>query len=96
MSVFNKIKELTEDIENLGKDKAVVTITSDRAMLIENYNSIKLFTEDKLLLDFDGFDIYVCGEKLVIEFFSPSRIVVTGIIGSVTYMQDGECAPEEL
>ena len=96
MSVFNKIKELTEDIENLGKDKPVVTITDDCALLVENYRSIKLFTGDKLLLDVERFDIYVCGEELIMEFFSPSRLIVRGLIKSLTYMQDSVGISEEL
>lgn len=96
MSVLKKIKEVTEDMERLAKEKPQVTITSDSVMLVENYKSIKMFTEDKLLLDLEDFYMYVCGSKLVIKFFSPSRLIVCGAIRSISYVEDSMSISEEL
>lgn len=96
MSVLNKIKEITENAENLAKEKPVVTITSDSHMLIENYISLKLFTDDKLLVEMDDFDLYVCGARLVIDFFSPSRLMLRGEIRSMTYLSESMTLTEEL
>lgn len=96
MSVLNKIKEITENAENLAKEKSVVTITSDSHMLIENYISLKLFTDDKLLVEMDDFDLYVSGAGLVIDFFSPSRLMLRGEIRSIAYLSESVTLTEEL
>lgn len=96
MSVLSKIKDITESVEALAKEKAVVTITGDFHVIIENYKSLKLFGEDKMLVELDGFDLLVAGAKLVIEFFSPSRLILTGVIKNISYLSDGSGTWEEL
>ncbi len=96
MSVLKKIKEITEDMEALAKEKSVVTIISNSRMLVENYKSIKLFCDDKLVLDLDGTGILISGAGLVIDFFSPSRIIVCGTIKNISYMPDSVVETEEL
>ncbi|MBO5008712.1 MAG: YabP/YqfC family sporulation protein [Clostridia bacterium] len=96
MSVLDKIKDITDTVEALTKENTVVTITGDVHMIIENYISIKLFSEDKLLVELDGFDLLVSGKGLVIEFFSPSRLVLTGTIKNISYLSDGSEPWEEL
>ncbi len=96
MSVLKKIKELTEDMEALAREKSVVTVISNSRMLVENYKSIKLFCDDKLILDLSGPGIVISGSGLVIDFFSPSRIIVCGNIKNISYMPDSVVETEEL
>ncbi len=96
MSVLNKIREVTEDIERLSREKLTITVTSDCAMIVENYKSVKFFTDEKLLLEAKDLYIYICGSKLEMKFFSSSRIVVTGNIKSISYLEDGMSISEEL
>jgi len=96
MSVLNKIKEITENAENLAKEKPVVTITSDSYMQLENYNSLKLFNDDKVLIKMEDFDLYILGENLVIDFFSPSRLILSGKIKTISYLSDSKMLSEEL
>ncbi len=96
MSVLNKIKEVTQDIERLAKEKSKVTLIENSVMLVENYSQVKLFTENKLLLELDYNYLLVCGSSLVIEFFSPSRIVMEGEIKSISYLEDCMGISEEL
>ena len=96
MSVLNKIKEITEDIRNLGTEELQVTIVSDSVVIVENYKSIKFFTDEKLLLETKDFFIYICGVTLAVKFFSPSRIILEGNIKSISYLEDSMCISEEL
>lgn len=96
MSVLNKIKEITEDMQRLGKEDVFVTIASDSVMVVENYKTIKLFTDEKLLLETKDFFVFICGASLVVKFFSPSRIIVEGRIKSISYLEDGMSISEEL
>ena len=96
MSVLNKIKELTDDIRKLATEELQVTIVSDSVAIVENYKSVKLFTDEKLLLETKNFFIYVCGTALTAKYFSPSRIIVEGSIKSVSYLEDSIGISEEL
>ncbi len=96
MSVLQKIKDITENVEKLAKESPVVTITGDCHMLIENYNSLKLFSDDKLLIELSCFDLYIAGTGLAIDFFSPSRIMVCGKIKNISYLSDDASETEEL
>ena len=75
MSMINKIKEITNNIECMAKEKTTVNIISNSKILIENYRSIKIFDEKNLILETDETYICIKGEKLTVEYFSPSRII---------------------
>ena len=96
MSVLNKIKELTEDIRRLSAEELQVTIVSNSVVVVENYKSVKFFTEEKLLLETKNFFIYICGSILSVKYFSPSRIIVEGTIKSISYLEDSMSMPEVL
>ncbi len=85
MSMINKIKEITNNIESLAKEKPTVHIISNTKILIENYRSIKIFDINSLVLEAD--EIYICikGENIEVEYFSPSRIIAGGNIREVAY-----------
>lgn len=85
MSVLVKIRELTKAIEKMGKEKPKVTIISDAVLVVEVYKAIKHFSEDRLLLELGDMLLLVLGESLVIDFFSPARIIISGTIKSVSY-----------
>ncbi len=96
MSVLQKIKDITENVEKLAKENPVVTITADCHMLIENYSSLKLFSNDKMLIELSQFDLYISGSELAIDFFSPSRIMICGKIKNISYLSDSSTETEEL
>lgn len=96
MSVLNKIKTLTESAQSMAKEKPVVTITSDYCLVVENYKSIRLFGDDRVLVELDGFELDIVGIELIIEFFSPSRIMVRGKIRGLSYVPEIHVLSEEL
>lgn len=85
MSMINKIKEITNNMESLAKEKPTVHIVSNTKILIENYRSIKIFDINSLILETD--EIYICikGQNLTVEYFSPSRIIACGKIDEIAY-----------
>ena len=96
MSVLDKIKNAADRVNELAKEDARVTIEDDSKILVENYKSLKLFLDNEMLVELQKFDILLAGEKLVIEFFSPSRLIVSGKIKNITYMSFSEGVKEDL
>ena len=45
---------------------------------------------------FEDFDLYILGENLVIDFFSPSRLILSGKIKTISYLSDSKMLSEEL
>ena len=85
MSMINKIKEITNNMESMAKEKPTVNIVSNTGILIENYRSIKIFDDNNLVLETNEMYICVNGKNLTIEYFSPSRIIASGDISEVAY-----------
>lgn len=88
MSVLNKIKNVIETVEDFPKDKVLITLTDNTRADIENYNTLKIFEKDRAFIIFDTFEVYIYGDNLEVDFFSPSRLVICGTIKSVVYMYD--------
>lgn len=86
MSVINKIRELTSTIEEIAKEKPVVTLISDNRLLAENYSSLKLFESGQIILNMGKTDLVVSGKEMSIDFFSSARLIVSGTFNSVCYL----------
>lgn len=85
MSMISKIKEITVDMESLAKEKPTVTIVSNSRLLVENYNTIKIFDEKNLVLEADGAYICIRGDNIVVDYFSPARIIARGFFEEISY-----------
>ncbi len=96
MSVVDKFKSMTDSVTEFTKEDAKVTIELDAKMIIENYKSLKLFSDNEMLVELEKYNILVMGSSLIIEFFSPARLILKGKIKSVTYMSYGETPKEDL
>ncbi len=86
MSVLEKFKVATEAVEEFAKEKPTVNVVSNCTLTVENYKSVKLFCDDKLLLDLGDINLYIAGEKLFIRSFSPVRLVLEGSIKNISYV----------
>ena len=89
MSVINQIRELTSDMEELAKEKPVITLISDTRLLAENYNSIKLFESEQIILNLGRNDLIVNGSNLVIDYFSSAKLMVRGTFSSTSFLSGG-------
>ena len=94
MSVLNKIKAISENAEKLAKEKPVVKITADCCMLIENYQYLRLYGKERIIIELDGFELDILGTELSIDFFSSSRIMLSGKIRTISYVPE-LCLPSE-
>ena len=43
MSVLEKINEIHSTVENISKEKPIVTVVDNFSLSIENYNMVKFF-----------------------------------------------------
>ena len=49
MSVFDKLSKTLDEIKSFDEEKPIVTIESDSYVIIENYQTIRLFTDTQIL-----------------------------------------------
>lgn len=87
MSVFDKISKTVDEIKKFDEEKPLVTIESDNHVLIENYQTIRLFTDTQIEIYFEKFVLGIIGLGLVINEFTPTMIKISGKISSVTYTE---------
>ena len=85
MSVFDKLSKTVDEIKSFDEEKPIVTIESDSYVIIENYQTIRLFTDTQIEIYFDKFVLGIVGTGLVIKKFSPAMIKITGRVSSITY-----------
>ena len=85
MSVFDKLSKTVDEIKSFDEEKPIVTIESDSYVIIENYQTIRLFTDTQIEIYFDKFVLGIIGNGLVIKKFSPAMIKITGKVSSITY-----------
>ena len=85
MSVFDKLSKTLDEIKSFDEEKPIVTIESDSYVIIENYQTIRLFTDTQIEIYFDKFVLGIIGTGLVIKKFSPAMIKISGRVSSITY-----------
>lgn len=85
MSVFDKLSKTVDEIKSFDEEKPIVTIESDNHVIIENYQTIRLFTDTQIEIYFDKFVLGIIGSGLVINKFSPTMIKISGRVSSITY-----------
>ena len=89
MSLFEKLKVISEVTDELTKDKPTVTITENFSVVCENYESVRLFQEDCIIIEFKDYDVNISGSGLAISFFTPGRLSLSGEIKYMEYIEAG-------
>lgn len=87
MSVFDKIPQAVESIKNFDEEKPTMSVESNNHIVIENYRTIRLFTDTEIGIDFDEFVMTITGTDLVINKFTPSMIKISGRISAINYIE---------
>ena len=62
-----------------------VRLTGKNEVFIENYRYIIEYTEAVLKLQCRNTKLKICGNKLVIEYYSKDEMLVRGIINEIAY-----------
>lgn len=81
-------KNVTESLRlprDLMMGDVNVRITGKNVVFIENYRYIIEYTEAVLKLQCKNTKLKICGNKLVIEYYSKDEMLVRGIINEISY-----------
>lgn len=83
------IKKNVADSLGLPRDLVMgevnVRIAGKSRIFIENYRYIIEYTESVLKLQCRNTKLKICGNKLVIEYYSKEEMLVKGIINEISY-----------
>ncbi len=79
---INKSLHLTDDI--LG-NTPIITFLGNKGVCIENYKKIKIFTDDKVVVDTFIGDVEIVGIKLYMECYYEDEVVIRGTIKMVDF-----------
>ncbi|MCI8717849.1 MAG: YabP/YqfC family sporulation protein [Lachnospiraceae bacterium] len=83
------IKKNVANTLGLPKDLVMgevnVRIAGKSRIFIENYRYIIEYTESVLKLQCRNTKLKICGNKLVIEYYSKEEMLVKGIISEISY-----------
>jgi len=88
MSVLKKMSQTFDLIKNFDDEKSIVTIESDKHIVIEAYKSIRFFTDAEIEIEFEDFAVNIKGKNLVINEFNPGIIKMSGVLTEVEYIRE--------
>ena len=84
MRKAGEAKERVIAAMNLPKDvylaELLVSLVGRRAVYVENYRSILLYTDTQLKLQGKNCKLKICGKNLMIEYYTGDEMKVTGKI----------------
>ena len=84
MRKAGEAKERVIAAMNLPKDvylgELLVSLVGRRAVYVENYRSILLYTDTQLKLQGKNCKLKICGKTLMIEYYTGDEMKVTGKI----------------
>ncbi len=84
MRKAGEAKERVIAAMNLPKDvylgELLVSLVGRRAVYVENYRSILLYTDTQLKLQGKNCKLKICGKNLMIEYYTSDEMKVTGKI----------------
>ncbi len=90
--IHNDLKTNMVETLHLPKDyvlgSAIVTITGNRELFIENYRGILEYTCESLMIQTKTCKIHIQGSRLAIEYYTNEEMKITGCIGKIYYLDD--------
>ena len=86
MSIFDKLKTISSFADELTKDEPNVVVRGDYSVFCENYKSVRLFREDCIIIEFKDYVLNISGSSLVIGYFTPAALSLTGKISHMEYI----------
>ncbi len=95
MSIFEKLKTISDVTDELTKEKPTVTVTGDYGVICESYKSVRLFREDCIVIEFEDYDINISGTGLSIGFFTPAMLSLSGKIKHMEYISSAHGEVDE-
>ncbi|MBO5088464.1 MAG: YabP/YqfC family sporulation protein [Lachnospiraceae bacterium] len=68
----------------------LIRMFGNREIIIENHKGIHLYTSEEIIITCKHTMLRICGEKLLIQYFSGCDMKITGIIQSISYISKAE------
>ena len=70
---------------DLAQRAALVEMTGQNALRVENYQGIIEYSQERLLLQCCGCRLEICGKQLMIESYAKEELTLRGRIEQVQY-----------
>lgn len=64
---------------------AIVTVTGNRELLLENYKGILEYEKERIRIQAKGCRISISGKNLNIQYYTNDEMKITGIIQNIAY-----------
>lgn len=83
--VCHKVASAMEIPADLSEKAALVELTGQNLLRVENYLGILEYSENCLLLQCKNCRLEVCGRNLLVEFYAKEELILRGQIEQVRY-----------
>lgn len=64
----------------------LIRMCGNRELIIENHRGIQLYTSEEIIIICKNSMLQVCGESLLIRYFSGCDMKIIGVIQSISYL----------
>ena len=85
-SLRKKFTSMIEIPQDLSNGAALVSMTGQEELLVENYKGIIEYTSSRLILQTKNSKLEVQGQNLYIAYYSGDEMKVTGHIEQIHYL----------
>lgn len=82
----NKIIDTCQLPKDVLSGAAIISLTGNEELLIENFKSILKYQPDTLILQCKKNQIHIVGKNLNIEFYTNEEIKITGYISALKFI----------
>lgn len=79
------VVETLELPKDLIYHAAIVTVTGNRELMIENYKGILEYEKERIRIQAKGCRISINGKNLNIQYYTNEEMKITGIIQNIVY-----------
>ena len=86
MSIMKNINSVSDNVKNISGDIPIIRIEDDSKMCVENYNFVRLFTNEQICIDFDNYMVSIEGSSLGIDEMGLYSVYVRGKINTISYL----------
>lgn len=83
--IYQKVASAMEIPSDLSEQAALVEVSGQNALRVENYQGIVEYSQTRLLLQCKSCRLEICGQHLFIESYSNDELLLRGKIEQVHY-----------
>ena len=83
--IFDRLFDFMDIGEDITKNASVITSIGRSSVTIENYKSIRTYTEEEIIVLMQKYSLSVKGKKLYLKQLSETEIIIAGFIEQLLY-----------